>query len=148
MNLPRRTWPPSQPLQLKNALPVATHVVHISIVTLTLTWQSCPGKSLPSNSFKAGPMSYRASIICVMFSTVDSVIDECYSELGLTTARPSADQIWWFKKHMRACACDSDTTASEAVDVLFQFPLILVWLCWPICPLWQNITWLQVPLLT
>jgi hypothetical protein len=54
---------------------LATLGVHISTVTLTLTWQSCPGKSLASNSFSAGPMSYRESMICAMFGVFDSVIE-------------------------------------------------------------------------
>ena len=100
MNLPRRTCPPSQYFRAQECL--ANVRVHISTVPLTLTWHSCdcPGKSLARSSFSAGPMSYRESMIWVMFGLVESVIELLVPEVSIHDRKAFVNQIGWFEKHM------------------------------------------------
>jgi hypothetical protein len=38
-------------------------------------------------------------------------------KVGFDDRKAFENQIGWFEKHMRVCACESDTAKSEAVDV-------------------------------
>jgi len=77
--------------------------------TLTSHSCDCPGKSLARSSFSAGPMSYRESMIWVMFGLVESVIELLVPEVSIHDRKAFVNQIGWFEKHMRVCSCESDT---------------------------------------